>query len=169
MPDHFDYMRIPFLIFLLSTKKINCVLEFKFAISNIVIINERDKCKMLKYFVATILSFFLTACDIAPTGLVAIDFEASSLTISPTIDVEAETDPLITGGDDNKVYKNSNYPAGSDVEVGTYTFTATIQFDTSYDCETEDTTVTYELEVVSDEEYSISVFPTGCDLSVSGF
>lgn len=120
---------------------------------------------MLKYFVATILSFFLTACDIAPTGLVAINFEASSLTISPTIDVEAETDPLITGGDDNKVYKNSDYPLGIDVEVGTYTFTATIQFDPAWDCDTADTTVTYELEVVSEGDHTITVYPTGCEVS----
>ena len=125
---------------------------------------------MLKYFVATILSFFLTACDIAPTGSVLINFEASSLTISPTIDVEAEADPLITGGDDNKVYRNSNYSVdytGNDVEVGTYTFTATIQFDPDLDCDTADTTVSYELEVVSEGEHTITVYPTGCDVSAA--
>ena len=126
---------------------------------------------MLKYFLV-ILGFSLTSCNITTPGLVTINFEASSLAISPTIELETESDPTTTGGSDNQVFINSKYSDGlssNEVDPGTYTFTATIQFDSYFECETEDTTVTYELEVVSDEEYSIYVYPTGCDISVSGF
>ncbi len=126
---------------------------------------------MLKY-ILLIASLFLTSCDITTPGFITINFEASSLTITPSIDIEEDADPLLTGGPNNKVYRHSNYSVdytSNEIDPGEYTFEATIQFSETWDCTPQDTTVSYHLDVESDQEYAITVYPSGCTLSVSGF